>query len=118
MDLRIDDTVSPPSHSTTYFVKKGATDDKYKVYLSLKGSDLPYVDYVIYMLHKSFGENNRTVRVERTVKNRNCSMTIWTWGLFTVKALVVLKDGSRLNLRHYLDYDQEIRQKNLTAQPA
>lgn len=87
---------------------KNAKSDKplYKVTIFLDGNDLPYVESVEYELHPSF--KKRFNKIERTLNNATCTFTIWTWGIFEVKAVIKAKDGSKFNLSHQLTYGDEI----------
>lgn len=80
---------------------------RYKVTIRLEGMDLPYVAAVTYRLHRSFKE--RTHRVDRTILNQDCALTIWTWGLFVVQVVIHLKSGHRIPVDHELRYDRAIR---------
>ena len=81
---------------------------RYKVTLRLEGRDLPYVAFATYQLHRSF--RVRTHRIDRTVSNPDCSLTIWTWGLFRVGVVIHLKSGQRIRVHHDLHYDDAIRE--------
>jgi hypothetical protein len=78
----------------------------YKVWLYLQGRDLPYVQRVIYKLHPTFPNPERVV--ERSIRNPNCEIILWTWGLFEVTAIIEDKKGRLYELRHQLEYDREL----------
>lgn len=80
---------------------------RYKVWLYLNGPGLPYVRTVTYTLHPTFPDPVR--RVARTPSNPYCALTIWTWGLFNVRADVVDKAGHRHVLEHMMRYAQELK---------
>lgn len=80
---------------------------RYKVTIRLEGMDLPYVASATYHLHRSF--RNRTHRVDRTISNPDCALTIWTWGLFLVRVDIDLKSRQRIPVDHELGYDEAIR---------
>ena len=84
-----------------------AGEPRYKVTIRLEGMDLPYVAAVTYRLHRSFKE--RTHRVDRTILNPDCALTIWTWGLFVVHVTIHLKSGHQIPVDHELHYDEAIR---------
>jgi transcription initiation factor IIF auxiliary subunit len=86
--------------------RRGQT--QYQIWLMLSGVDVVFVDRVTYFLHESFGKA-AVQTVERSVKNPDCRLPIWTWGLFEVKAVVEAKDGRRSELSHYLQYDRWLR---------
>ena len=112
LKLELKDSVfdpdQPRSSSSNIYFHVGKKDRKtyYKVWLYLEGIDLPYIESVTYTLHESFREPNQTVR--RTSSNRNCKFVIWTWGLFTVRAMIVDKKGFTYQVTHELRYDKEL----------
>lgn len=114
MDIKIADSVVNSSHESHFYVKRSGGQDRFKVYLFLEGNDLPYVDSVTYYLHPTFKNPVKTIM--RTAGNPNCSLVIWTWGLFTVRARVATKSGKVLELQHHLGYDREIKSKSLKPQ--
>lgn len=117
MDLRIIDTVIHPSHLDFFYVKKSTSRDKFKVYIALEGNDAPFVESVVYYLHHSF--KTPRISVKRSIQNPNCEISIWTWGLFTVKAQINLKNGAKIELDHYLSYDKQIKSNpSIKAQTA
>ncbi|MGB3585083.1 MAG: pYEATS domain-containing protein [Tunicatimonas sp.] len=81
----------------------------YQVWLYLEGKDLPFVNRVKYILHDSFRKPVQLV--ERTTLNQNCSLAIWTWGIFWVKAEVEDVKGRTIKLDHYLTYGKQIENK-------
>ncbi len=81
----------------------------YQVFLYLEGKDLPFVKRVKYILHDSF--RNPVQLVEQTTLNQNCSIAIWTWGIFWVKAEVEDVKGRIIKLEHYLTYGKQIENK-------
>lgn len=112
LNIEVQDSVFDPdlprSSSSKIYVRKGRRDKQiyYKVWLSLEGNDLPFIESVTYTLHESFREPNQTVR--RTSSNPNCKFVIWTWGLFTVRATIVDKKGLTYNVARELRYDREL----------
>ena len=77
------------------------------MWLYLRGCDLPYVRGVTYRLHPTFPQPERFVA--RTPANPNCSLELWTWGVFEVEAIVDTKDGEQLSLTRSMSYDRELR---------
>lgn len=77
----------------------------YKVWIYLEGNDLPYVENVTYTLHETFKNPVRTV--PRSPSNPNCTLVIWTWGVFLVKATIVDKQGFTYLVNHQLTYDKQ-----------
>jgi transcription initiation factor IIF auxiliary subunit len=83
----------------------------YRVFLSLAGGDLPYVEKVIYVLHPTFPQ--RTLEVYRRPANANCKAVIWTWGTFEVVARVELKNGGSTEITHPLEWDKELKRPGI-----
>ena len=110
-DLRVVDSaieVDDTSLRVYYRPEQPGRRVRYKVTLRLVGRDLPYVAFATYQLHRSF--RVRTHRIDRTVSNPDCSLTIWTWGLFRVGVVIHLKSGQRIRVHHDLHYDDAIRE--------
>lgn len=114
MDLTIRDSVLGPNEKgQSYFLREApGRKNRYRVWLYLEGRDLPYVESVTFYLHPTF--KNRKIKVIRSIDNPNCSLAIWTWGLFKVTAVVETKSGDSFKLAHDLRYDREIMEKRLT----
>ncbi|MBX3587797.1 MAG: pYEATS domain-containing protein [Ramlibacter sp.] len=85
--------------------------DHYKVWIYLAGGRVPFVESVTYRLHPSFGEPVH--RVARTPANPNCSLMIWTWGVFEVHATIREKSGQVTEQTHLLSYDREFKQPGI-----
>jgi transcription initiation factor IIF auxiliary subunit len=112
LDLKVRDTVfEPGSASKKAYYKMSGKTALYKIWLFLDGDDLPYVSSVTYKLHETFPNPVQTVR--RTLSNPNCQLTIWTWGLFRIKALLEEKSGVIRELDYHLQYDRELQQKGV-----
>ncbi|WKN42498.1 pYEATS domain-containing protein [Tunicatimonas pelagia] len=94
-----------------YYRKTASSNHQflYQVWLYLEGKDLPFINRVKYILHDSF--RNPVQLVERTTLNQNCSLAIWTWGIFWVKAEVEDVKGRIVQLDHYLTYGKQIENK-------
>lgn len=110
-DIALRDSVIDPDHPSDKVPYKDRKRPLYRVWLYLNGSDLPYVRAVTYELHKTF--KNRFLRVERTMSNPMCKVSIWTWGIFTVKAIVETKTGDTIPLEHRLTYGDELQNEKL-----
>jgi transcription initiation factor IIF auxiliary subunit len=109
-DLRLKDSaVEPGSDSKTVVRTDEAKRPRYKVWIYLEGSHLYLVDSVTYILHPSFSP--REVKVVRTVNNEWCALEIWTWGVFELTAVVTMKTGQTVMLKHYMQYDKEISRR-------
>ena len=110
-DLRVVDSAIEVDEAGRQFVhfepQRPGRRTRYKVTIRLEGMDLPYVAAVTYRLHRSF--KDRTHRVDRTILNPDCSLTIWTWGLFAVRVIIHLKSGHQIPVDHDLHYDEAIR---------
>lgn len=78
----------------------------YRVYIYVSGKNVPYISDVTYHLHETF--KNNVITVKRTIENPNCVLSIWTWGLFEVKAVVKDKQGHSKTYRHQLAWDKEL----------
>jgi transcription initiation factor IIF auxiliary subunit len=78
------------------------------------GPDLDYVKSVTYHLHPTFA--NPEFKVDRTVSNSNCELTIWTWGIFTVHVEVEDKRGGTYTIDHYLTYNRLLDETGITFQ--
>jgi len=87
----------------------------YKVWIYLDGNDLPFVESVTYVLHRTFPEPYQTVR--RTLSNPNCQLVIWTWGVFPIKAIVKDKTGHSREIEHNLSYDRQLREDGIRYVP-
>jgi hypothetical protein len=111
--LSIRDSAFDPNSSERviyYRHFRSAGRDLYKVWLYLEGPSLPFVKKVKYILHPTFPKPERTVT--RTMENPNCQLIIWTWGFFTVKAMVEDKQGNQIFLEHYLTYRDQLDDPN------
>lgn len=111
-DINICDSVlEPDTYSKDILYKQSGNKKLYRVWLYLDGKDLPYVENVTYILHSSFPNPQRIVR--RTPSNHNCSLVIWTWGLFNVKGFTLFKDGSKNEFSHQLTYSNSFNEKEV-----
>lgn len=113
-NIIVRDSLFDPSSGRQDKLGYNKVEDKYfyKVWLYLEGTDLPYVDYVIYHLHPTFPNPDMTVR--RTIANPNCSQAIWSWGMFNVNAEIFLKSGEVIRIDHYLTFDKIITNNEAT----
>src|SRR4026209_2014892 len=90
-----------------YFVNSPEKGGKlYKVWIYLEGEGLSFVDNVIYKLHPTFQDRER--KVARNISNPNCSLVIWTWGLFTIEVTINFQTGETLRTKHYTKYDNDL----------
>lgn len=111
LEVEIKDTVFNPLTSEKKVYKKIIGElPRYKVWLFLEGKDLPYVKNVIYKLHHTFKRPERII--DRTPSNPNCSLIIWTWGIFIVKALIYDKSGQKHEIEHKLIYGEQLIKKD------
>lgn len=114
-NIQMQDTVFDPAGNQNDIINYYKIPDKpstlYKVWIFLEGQDIYYVDWVEYELHETFKDRFRTV--ERSISNPNCSLVIWTWGVFNIKAKIYLKSGDLIYAEHYLTYDRYLKRKNV-----
>jgi transcription initiation factor IIF auxiliary subunit len=78
-------------------------DDWWEWSAYLKGSDLPKVDYVEYILHPSFKKPLRTV----TDPDNGFRLDTSGWGTFDLKAIVHLKNGKQQLLTHEIKLEDK-----------
>ena len=76
-------------------------NDYWKWWIWIEGSDndLDQIDHVVYKLHPSFPEPVRTCK-DRASKFR---LETAGWGVFSIHAKVVTKDGKAFKLKHELE---------------
>lgn len=87
---------------TVMYDKNSKNKALYKVWIFLSGEDLDLVESVTYTLHKSF--NNPIKKINRSLSNLECSLIIWTWGVFQVNVIVKDKFGGFYEFSHNLNY--------------
>lgn len=108
VDTAFDPRNAPASTDERAVIFKKVGDrDFYKVWLYLDGPDVPFVQAVTYELHPSFRQRIHTV--SRTAANQDCTLIIWTWGTFEVKATVRTKSNGVAELTHMLSYDRDFK---------
>jgi transcription initiation factor IIF auxiliary subunit len=75
-------------------------EDWWKWWIWIEGSEaeLDQVDHVVYMLHPTFPNPVRTIK-ERSTKFR---LETAGWGVFLIRAKVMLKQGKEISLSHQL----------------
>jgi hypothetical protein len=109
-----DSLIDPDSADRTALWRNPSSEQPlYRVFLYLEGLRLPYVEAVTYILHPTFRERSR--QVFRTSSNPRCKLEIWTWGLFSVQAIVTDRDGRTFTLTHELQYNEEFNNVTFTA---
>jgi len=109
MNLEIRDTaVTRDPNGNGYIqaktLKSGRTS--YRVTVELVGDDIPFVESVTYVLHRTFKNNIK--KVNRTLSNQNCSLSFYAWGTFTIYAEVETVSGEVIRISHNLRFDQDI----------
>ena len=111
--LKLIDTPFDPSQNEKVVLVRQPKGQNplYQVWLYLEGSDLAYVDSVTYHLHPTFPQPMQ--RVIRSVTNPLCSLSIWTWGIFTVRAVVADKRGGSFEIEHYLSYNKKLNEPDV-----
>jgi predicted acylesterase/phospholipase RssA len=70
----------------------------WSVWLEASDEELDKVDSVVYTLHPKFPDPVRTVEDRKT----NFRLRSRSWGTFRIHAEVLLKDGSRVRMKHEL----------------
>jgi transcription initiation factor IIF auxiliary subunit len=117
-DIKVKDSLIDPQATTSRSAQYKDRDKRplYRVWLYLEGTDLPYVQSVMYKLHPTFP--NPLLTIERTVSNPMCKTAIWTWGIFTVEATILTKTGETIAVSHRLTYGSEIEQKDIRLMKA
>ncbi len=88
-----------------YYLSEGSS--LYKVWIFLSGTDLPRVDSVTYQLHETFDNPIRII--PRTLNNLDCSITIWTWGIFQINATILDKVGRSYSISHQMNYGETLK---------
>jgi transcription initiation factor IIF auxiliary subunit len=97
--------------STVKYNKSKGSKPRFRVWIYLDGKDTYYVDYVIYRLHSTF--QNPIRKVERSLSNPNCSLIIWTWGIFELVVEIVLKNGDKISATHPMTYGEQLKRTDL-----
>ncbi|WP_299133668.1 pYEATS domain-containing protein [uncultured Tenacibaculum sp.] len=118
-DIKVRDSIFSPNKKggnkelIAHYKKNTSRSSKtlYKVYLFIEGKDLPFIKKVKYTLHKTF--RNPVKTIERKSDNTNCSLVIWTWGLFNIKVELEDINGEIIHMNHYLNYGSEVKTKGV-----
>ena len=120
-------------------LQQGGLVDRYGVTIYLEGRDLVYVSSATYwapsqlstgerfdrvagnMWYESeYGQRGREAgvpqTVDRTWRNPNCSLTIWTSKVFTVPVQIELKNGQIVQTLHRLTFNEDFRNRVLRPQ--
>ena len=111
----VDTPFDPDGQSRTIRYDDTRSRPLYKVWIYLKGPDLPYVRQVTYFLHSSFKKNIRVVR--RTATNTDCRLMLKTWGVFTIRAIIETRSEEHFEISHRLTYDQKFNRKGAKFVP-
>ena len=113
--------------------------DRYEVTISLGGRDVRYVSTATYWAPSQLATGMGFGRVaghswyesgyeqgvlgpgapqtvERTWRNPNCSLTIWTSKVFTVPVEIGLKNGQIVRTLHRLTFNEDFRNRVLRPQ--
>ena len=118
-DIKVKDSIFSPNQKglnnnlIAHYKKNISRNRKtlYKVYIYIEGKDLPFIKKVTYTLHKTFRSPVKTI--QRKSDNTNCSIVIWTWGLFNVKVELEDINGEKIYMNHYLKYGSEIKSEGV-----
>jgi transcription initiation factor IIF auxiliary subunit len=109
LNISVKDTALDPSlppDTAKVYVRKKDGKNHYKVWIFLEGPDVPYVESVTYTLHSTF--KNPVRRVPRSLSNPHCTLAIWTWGAFLVKATILDKQGRSYRVSCHLTFDKRL----------
>lgn len=110
MDIRVYDTIFDPSDNSNSRIAlyRDVSSGKrlFRVFIYLKGQDLPFVENVTYTLHSSFANPNK--EVIRTVTNQRCKLIIWSWSLFEAQVRIHLKGRRTISGKYALRFGQDI----------
>jgi hypothetical protein len=109
LNIAVKDTALDPSlapDKARVHVRKKDGKNHYKVWIYLEGPDVPYIESVTYTLHSTF--KNPVRLVPRSLSNPNCTLAIWTWGAFLVKATIVDKQGLSYRVSCQLAFDKRL----------
>jgi transcription initiation factor IIF auxiliary subunit len=83
----------------------------YRVYIFLRGRDLPFVRHVTYHLHPTV-----TPPVQRVVRSEtvpDCRLVLWLWGTFEVQGVIEDTKGRHYRRQHFLQFDRFFDDPNL-----
>ena len=108
LSIEVRDSLFDPdcTDRVALFRRRPSGDTLYRVFIYLEGPDLPFVNEVTYRLHETFSPPTRAIT--RSVSNSRCKITIWTWGIFTVRATIGDKTEGQITITHDLTYGQQI----------
>jgi transcription initiation factor IIF auxiliary subunit len=108
--LELCDSVFDPDSPKDRVIQVRNADSErplYKVFLFLRGPELPFVERVEYILHPTFKQPHRTI--VRSPSNPHCKLVTWAWGIFELQGVVHDKRGTIQRLVHFLQYDRELQ---------
>ena len=95
--------IKNPQGQIKYRILHSGGREHYHVGIWLEGpeDELDKVEKVEHELHPTFRNRIRS----SSNRNNKFSITIWTWGMFAVKATIHFKDGSTEEKSYYLSYE-------------
>lgn len=97
--IRLTHKATPlPSISST--PKERELSHKIEIKILAEAEDLQSISSVTYFLHKSFKRREITVN---SAEN-NFALNLDVWGIFTIRAAVLFKDGTQIKLERELDF--------------
>lgn len=111
LDSALDPALSSGKERVIRYKSVGGREH-YRVWLYLAGPRLPFVDRATYILHPSF--NPPVHEVARTPANPNCTLLVWTWGIFDVTVVLHGKKGETAELVHTMRYDKDFQSKGVS----
>ncbi len=103
MELRLESELDKDYEGRIkYRIYPGGSREHYHLIVHLQGSHniLKKIRKVIYKLHPTF---RRQYRSSSNLKYK-FAISIWTWGMFVIKARILFKDGSEEIIKYYLSY--------------
>ncbi|MBX2871042.1 MAG: caspase family protein [Saprospiraceae bacterium] len=97
--IRLTHQATPlPSISNT--PKERELSHKIEIKVQAETEDIQSITSVTYFLHKSFKRREITVSSAET----NFALKLDVWGIFTIRATVLFKDGTQIKLERELDF--------------
>lgn len=91
---------SPLSPKESISVGQERLSHNIKITIQANPEDLQSISSVTYFLHETFNRKEVTVKLPET----KFALRIDVWGIFTVRATVLFKDGTQIKLERKLDF--------------
>tara|TARA_R100001377_G_scaffold85109_1_gene70323 strand:- start:584 stop:940 length:357 start_codon:yes stop_codon:yes gene_type:complete len=95
--------IKTPQGKIKYWRPKEVGREHYHVGIWVEASEdeLDTLEFVEYKLHASFKKPNRISRA----RGNKFSITVWTWGMFSIEVILHFKNGEIKQIPYYLSYD-------------